>query len=266
MVYALESQSEFERLEEQSTFLKYDYRVELRDQTIPSGAKILDAGCGSGVVARYLAKSDPSATVIGCDFSASRISDAQKASFNPKNVTFRVEDLSKLSFSDNTYDFIVCRYVLQHVLPDLRISAISELYRVLKPSGQLLMIDFDGTLHNLYPQPNLVKKVLDRLRESEDCDLQIGRKLKYLLSSTGFEVLSQTIDLVLCENQVKREEIYLMKQRLENAIPFFRKYVNSDEEAIRFKNEYIQAMSRSDATLFYNKFILLSKKPATSSH
>jgi len=43
------------------------------------------------------------------------------------------EDLTKLSFKDNSFDAILCYHVLEHIEDDKR--AISELYRVLKPGG-----------------------------------------------------------------------------------------------------------------------------------
>lgn len=47
------------------------------------------------------------------------------------------EDITHLSFSDNTFDYTICMHILEHVLDDQQ--AISELYRVLKPGGMAIV-------------------------------------------------------------------------------------------------------------------------------
>lgn len=43
-------------------------------------------------------------------------------------------DITQIDEKDNTYDLIICYHVLEHIIDD--ISAMNELYRVLKPNGQ----------------------------------------------------------------------------------------------------------------------------------
>ena len=42
-------------------------------------------------------------------------------------------DICNLPFEDNTFDFILCNHVLEHIEDDIK--AINELYRVMKPGG-----------------------------------------------------------------------------------------------------------------------------------
>ena len=46
-------------------------------------------------------------------------------------------DICALPFEDNTYDFILCNHVLEHIQNDLK--AMEELYRVLKPGGTAIL-------------------------------------------------------------------------------------------------------------------------------
>lgn len=48
-----------------------------------------------------------------------------------------VEDLTQLTLQDNTYDLVVIWHVFEHIVEDTK--AISEVYRILKPQGHLLM-------------------------------------------------------------------------------------------------------------------------------
>ncbi|MBI3542099.1 MAG: class I SAM-dependent methyltransferase, partial [Deltaproteobacteria bacterium] len=116
----MENKNELKRLEEQSASPDYDVARELADDLPPSGARILDAGCGSGVVARFLARRDPSCKVTGCDFVPDRVAGAAELAKGIGNVEFRVEDLRRISLPDASFDYVVCRYMLQHLEADAR--------------------------------------------------------------------------------------------------------------------------------------------------
>jgi len=99
-----------------------------------SGRKILDAGCAKGRFAKILA--EKGAKVYGLDFSRKMIREARKTI---KSVEFKVGSLTKIPFEDNFFDFILCVEVLEHI-PDTE-KAISEMGRVLKPNGKIIIID-----------------------------------------------------------------------------------------------------------------------------
>jgi len=65
----------------------------------------------------------------------------------------RKEDITCLSFSDNTFDFIFASHVLEHIMNDL--SALSEIKRVLKPGGiAIIPVPITGKKTVEYPAPN----------------------------------------------------------------------------------------------------------------
>jgi 2-polyprenyl-6-hydroxyphenyl methylase/3-demethylubiquinone-9 3-methyltransferase len=117
------------------------YLKELGDLT---GRRVLDAGCGGGLVARELAAAG--AEVVGVDRSlgslgvARRAVDGRRGPGNPKGVprsigSFRPVQgrLERLPFADGDFDAVVAADVLEH-LPDLP-AAVAELARVLAPGG-----------------------------------------------------------------------------------------------------------------------------------
>jgi SAM-dependent methyltransferase len=101
----------------------------LRQTDLKPGSTILDAGCGTGTNSEWLA--DRGFRVTGADFSDFALSKAKG------DVDYRKEDLTKLSFPDASFDAVVCIGVLMHI-PDLE-DALSELVRVLKPNGWLIL-------------------------------------------------------------------------------------------------------------------------------
>ncbi|MEW6058233.1 MAG: class I SAM-dependent methyltransferase [Bdellovibrionota bacterium] len=265
MPYALESKKEFERLEHQSTLPKYDYKKELAELKLKENAKVLDAGSGSGVVSRYIAQKNPSAKVIGCDMSQDRVTLANEAAAHLSNVSFERADLTKLRFESNTFDAIVCRYVLEHLTPKVRSEALIEMFRCLKPGGALYAIDFDGPLFNVFPQTDLITETLRLLEKSQLIDLQIGRKMPHLLHQTGFENPSWRIETIECSGESLKQERKLWPEKLETAAALFAQILGSKRKALQFNKEFLETLARPDVVLFYNKFTVIGQKPSKKS-
>lgn len=87
---------------------------------------VLDAGCGEGFVAHYLASRHPEAQFTGVDLSPEAIDYAQQ--HFGEAATYRTGSIYKLPFSDNSFDTVLCSEVLEHLdEPDM---AVAELRRV----------------------------------------------------------------------------------------------------------------------------------------
>jgi 2-polyprenyl-6-hydroxyphenyl methylase / 3-demethylubiquinone-9 3-methyltransferase len=105
------------------------YRKALGDLT---GRRVLDAGCGGGLVARELAAAG--AEVVGVDRSLGSLGVARRAvrgQFRPTQGR-----LERLPFAGGSFDAVVAADVLEH-LPDLP-AAVAELSRVLAPGGSFV--------------------------------------------------------------------------------------------------------------------------------
>jgi arsenite methyltransferase len=97
---------------------------------------VLDAGCGSGLTACYLAKTT-GCKIIGVDINPQMI---EKACLRAKKegvshlVEFRVADVYNLSFDNNHFDLIIAESIT--VFLD-KLKVYQEFYRVLKPEGRV---------------------------------------------------------------------------------------------------------------------------------
>lgn len=96
--------------------------------------RALDAACGTGRHARYLAERGH--TVVGIDATEEMLAVAREKA---PSVTFRAGRLEHLDLPDASFDLAVCSLALTH-LPVLD-SAIAELARVLAPGGRLVLSD-----------------------------------------------------------------------------------------------------------------------------
>lgn len=104
---------------------------------VPTGL-ILDAGCGSGTYGIILAETG--ATVIGIDMASEAVAMAkERARRKAVNFSPMLGDLESVAARNECFDVCFCGWVLHH-LPDIR-PALSELTRVLKPGGRILIVE-----------------------------------------------------------------------------------------------------------------------------
>jgi len=113
-------------------------RLLIRNSKLNLGDKILDAGCGIGLYGfEYALKNKVSVT--GVDLSKDKIKNAEelKESLRINNIKFLRGDLTNLDFEDESFDFVICSDVLEHIPNDQK--AMKEIGRVLKKNGTLLL-------------------------------------------------------------------------------------------------------------------------------
>ncbi len=111
-----------------------------------SGARLLDAGCGSGQFA--IAFAERGARVTAVDLSPEMVARArERAASRGVEIDWQVSDVSNLDAPDASRDAILARMVLPFV-PDVP-AALGSLRRVLKPGGRLLA-SVPGALSPIY--------------------------------------------------------------------------------------------------------------------
>jgi ubiquinone/menaquinone biosynthesis C-methylase UbiE len=115
-------------------------RISAEKERTRKQLKILDMGCGTGKLALYI-REVTGCDVTGIDPDRARIEKA-KRSFPSGEVTFVVQSAEEMAFANDTFDFVVSLKAL-HEIPNPR-EALRQSKRVLKESGELLIIDWIG--------------------------------------------------------------------------------------------------------------------------
>jgi len=99
---------------------------------VSAGAKVLDVGCGTGVVAVTAARNG--AVVDGIDLTPELLDHAaENCRIAGVDVTLREGDVEELPFADGEFDFVLSQFA--HIFAPRPEVAIAEMLRVLKPGG-----------------------------------------------------------------------------------------------------------------------------------
>jgi ubiquinone/menaquinone biosynthesis C-methylase UbiE len=115
--------------------------LQLLLERLPQGARVLDAGCGSGYpVTQLLAESF---LVTGLDFAKEQIRRAKKRA---PTSTFVCGDITSLPFRDSSFDAVVSYYAIIHVPRNEHRELILNLHRILRPDGLALLCMGSGEL------------------------------------------------------------------------------------------------------------------------
>lgn len=148
------------------------------------GARVLEVGCGTGVITEMVAALPGVAEVVGIDPSERLVARARNRA---PALAFDVGDGQALPYDDQAFDAVVFATTLCHV-PDPG-AALAEARRVLRPRGSLLIYEGDYntatvglTAHD--PLQTCVAAGVARMVN----DPWIVRRLASMVRAAGFEV------------------------------------------------------------------------------
>ena len=229
---------------------------------IDSNSKVLDVGCGPAVLAKAVA--GKAGSVTGLERSDDRFNQATQNLSDKSNANVVQGDATQLPFDDGEFDFVYTRFMLQY-LPE-RDTVISEMFRVCRPGGKIMMQDLDGQLVWHYPLDNELQNKIDKITAGlidSGFDPYLGRKLFHKAKTVGLTGLD-----VICEpyhffaGTIDDHNYELWDLKLEIALPTIAKVLGGDNEAVDFKAEFMDYLKRDDTLTYSNVFTVVGSKPA----
>jgi ubiquinone/menaquinone biosynthesis C-methylase UbiE len=148
------------------------------------GDRVLDVGCGTGYLTRHMAtRVGPEGAVTGVDASPPVLDYARRRKPRPGSAacTYREGIAESLDLPDAAFDSVVTSLMLHHLPEELRPAALREMYRVVRPGGRLLVVEFRPPKSRL--GRHLVHGGVSHAMAHHRVDLLEG-----LVTDAGFEV------------------------------------------------------------------------------
>jgi ubiquinone/menaquinone biosynthesis C-methylase UbiE len=225
--------------------------------------RILDVGCGPGVIAAEVARQFPGAGVVGLDRSDDRLNEARRNLEPFSNAAARPGDASRLPLEDASFGFVYSRFLLEY-LPD-KPQAVREMVRVLRPGGRLLLQDLDGQLLWHFPTDNelqpAIEKVVGALAET-GFDPFVGRKLYHYCFQAGLQNLSvQAHSYHLFAGPIDETNRRLWELKVDIALPLAAKALGGEQAALDFKRRFLDYLERPDTLTYSVVFTVVGVKP-----
>ena len=133
---------------------------------IASGHRVLDLGSGTGTLAILIKQTNPGSEVVGLDADPKALALSHtKAPAAGVEVRFDHGLAFRLPYGDNSFDRVLSSLVFHHLSPENKRRALREVFRVLRPGGELHILDFGKPHHAL---ARLVSLVMRRFEETAD--------------------------------------------------------------------------------------------------
>ena len=118
---------------------------------VKPGDSVLEVGCGTGTLSLAAKRqAGPTGKVFGIDIIPGMVEvSKRKAAQAGEQVTFQSGGIDDIPFPANQFDVVMCSFMIFHMSEPVRQKGITEIYRVLKPQGRLLVLDLALPPHGL---------------------------------------------------------------------------------------------------------------------
>jgi SAM-dependent methyltransferase len=183
--------------------------------------RVLEVGCGTGVVARDLAGLvGRGGVVTAVDTSATLLTRARALSGDVPGgrIVFRHADGHRLPFRDGRFDAVLAITVMLHVEDPLHV--VKEMVRVTRPGGRVGLQDQDfGLIGASHPDRRLTARILDGVAARIYPEPHSGRRLGALLRTAGLVDVRILAD-VYQDTTLTRFSRNFLERRAENAVRF----------------------------------------------
>ena len=141
-----------------------------------TAADILEIGCGTGNLTSRVAHAAPTAELTATDPDVAALARARRKVGASGRVRLQTAYAQRLPFADKTFDRVLSSMMFHHLDDDVKVAALAEVFRVLRPGGRLHVVDVGGD-----GPVGLLSRVTGHTYEAA------GTRLPGLIQAAGFD-------------------------------------------------------------------------------
>jgi ubiquinone/menaquinone biosynthesis C-methylase UbiE len=159
----------------------------LSQAAIQPGHLVMDVGCGTGTFAVQMKKTMPGAEIVCIDGDLQVLSIARaKAGKNNAEVRFSCCFSTQIPFMEHRFDRVVSSLFFHHLSRSKKIATMNELYRILRPGGQLHIADWGKPTSMLMRALFYLIQILDGFDTTSD---NVKGLLPEMIRECGFDAV-----------------------------------------------------------------------------
>jgi demethylmenaquinone methyltransferase / 2-methoxy-6-polyprenyl-1,4-benzoquinol methylase len=175
-------------------------RFTIQQASVKRGQRILDVAAGTGDLSKAFARlTGPAGKVVMSDINEAMLETGRNRLLDQGivgNIDFILADAEHLPFPDHDFDLVTIAFGLRNVTDKL--AALKSMYRVLKPGGKLLVLEFSkpqtamlSRLYDVYSF-NIIPKIGGIVANDSD-------SYQYLVESIRMHPDQETLKSMMCE-------------------------------------------------------------------
>lgn len=167
-----------------------EFKTKLVEQAnVQAEQKVLDVGCGTATLTIALKKSCPEAAVHGLDGDGKILSIARKK-IERENIEIFLEQgfSNSLPYESDSFDCAVSSLFFHHLTTENKKKTLREIWRVLKPNGELHIADWGKPTNLLMKIASLPVEWLDGTTAKDS----FQGMLQNLIAEAGFKEIIET--------------------------------------------------------------------------
>jgi ubiquinone/menaquinone biosynthesis C-methylase UbiE len=162
----------------------------LQQASIQDGQRILDLGCGTGTLAMMAKRANRSAAVFGLDADAEALRLA-RTKLEEAGIAVQLDQgrASALPYSAESFDRVLSSLFFHHLPSELKVEAMREVLRVLRPGGEFHIADWGKPTSPVMRLAFVGVQLLDGFATTSD---NVRGLLPNFLGLAGFEEVETT--------------------------------------------------------------------------
>jgi ubiquinone/menaquinone biosynthesis C-methylase UbiE len=224
-----------------------------------AGMDALDLGCGTGAVTRVMTTIVGPGRVVGVDYSPARLAEARTlAGQQGLEIEFVEGAATRLPLPDAGFDYTWSRFLFAYLPAPAQ--ALTEMVRVTRPGGSVVVGDLDGQIAQLHPLSTALRAELGealRVLGAMGFDPWVGRKLHGWFYQAGLrDITVHVLPYQVYTGGVPAEEMGNWRANLRAGIRRLVEHTGERARWERFHEAMLEEIQRPDV-FYYCTLILV---------